>query len=90
MWDELCRGTGKVRGGRTRRLAASVFIGQAAVERPKPQPTPAPLPPPPFPPHPPNPTVQVLIGKDGQVVKRYAPTATPESLTGDIEAALSA
>lgn len=33
---------------------------------------------------------KVLVGKDGQVVKRYAPTATPESLKGDIEAALAA
>jgi len=31
-----------------------------------------------------------LVGKDGQVVKRYAPTDTPESLSADIEAALSA
>ena len=31
-----------------------------------------------------------LVGKDGQVLKRYAPTDTPESLTGDIEAALAA
>jgi glutathione peroxidase len=31
-----------------------------------------------------------LIGKDGHVLKRYAPTDTPASLTGDIEAALSA
>jgi glutathione peroxidase len=30
-----------------------------------------------------------LVGKDGQVIKRYAPTDTPQSLTGDIEAALS-
>jgi glutathione peroxidase len=33
---------------------------------------------------------KVLVGKDGRVVKRYAPTATPESLKGDIEAALAA
>ncbi|TAM40461.1 MAG: glutathione peroxidase [Burkholderiaceae bacterium] len=31
-----------------------------------------------------------LIGKDGHVVKRYAPTDTPKSLTKDIEAALAA
>ena len=31
-----------------------------------------------------------LIGKDGQVIKRYAPTDTPKSLTKDIEAALAA
>jgi len=31
-----------------------------------------------------------LVGKDGQVLKRYAPTDTPESLTKDIEAALAA
>ena len=31
-----------------------------------------------------------LIGKDGKVLKRYAPTDTPESLKGDIEAALAA
>ena len=31
-----------------------------------------------------------LIGKDGQVLKRYAPTDTPKSLTKDIEAALAA
>ena len=30
-----------------------------------------------------------LIGKDGHVIKRYAPTDTPKSLTKDIEAALS-
>lgn len=30
-----------------------------------------------------------LIGRDGQVVKRYAPATTPESLTDDIEAALA-
>ena len=31
-----------------------------------------------------------LIGRDGQVLKRYAPTDTPASLRGDIEAALQA
>ncbi|MGH8820748.1 MAG: glutathione peroxidase [Rhodoferax sp.] len=31
-----------------------------------------------------------LIGKDGHVIKRYAPTDTPKSLTKDIEAALAA
>lgn len=31
-----------------------------------------------------------LVGKDGRVLKRYAPTDTPESLTKDIEAALAA
>jgi glutathione peroxidase len=31
-----------------------------------------------------------LVGKDGQVLKRYAPTDTPESLAKDIEAALGA
>ena len=31
-----------------------------------------------------------LVGKDGQVIKRYAPTDTPESITKDIEAALAA
>jgi len=30
-----------------------------------------------------------LVGKDGQVIKRYAPTDTPESLKTDIEAALA-
>ena len=30
-----------------------------------------------------------LIGKDGQVIKRYAPTDTPASLAKDIEAALA-
>jgi glutathione peroxidase len=29
-----------------------------------------------------------LVGRNGQVLKRYAPTETPESLKGDIEAAL--
>jgi glutathione peroxidase len=29
-----------------------------------------------------------LIGRDGKVIKRYAPTDTPESLAGDIEKAL--
>ena len=31
-----------------------------------------------------------LIGKDGHVIKRYAPTDSPASLKGDIEAALAA
>ncbi|TAH13932.1 MAG: glutathione peroxidase [Curvibacter sp.] len=31
-----------------------------------------------------------LVGKDGQVLKRYAPTDTPASLAQDIEAALVA
>ena len=31
-----------------------------------------------------------LIGKDGAVIKRYAPTDTPQSLAKDIEAALAA
>ena len=31
-----------------------------------------------------------LVGKDGQVRKRYAPTDRPESITKDIEAALAA
>ncbi len=30
-----------------------------------------------------------LIGKDGKVLKRYAPNDSPESLKGDIEAALA-
>jgi glutathione peroxidase len=30
-----------------------------------------------------------LIGRDGQVIKRYSPTTEPEKLAGDIEAALS-
>ncbi|MCU0940962.1 MAG: glutathione peroxidase [Hydrogenophaga sp.] len=29
-----------------------------------------------------------LVGKDGQVIKRYAPQDAPEKLAGDIEAAL--
>ena len=31
-----------------------------------------------------------LVGRDGQVLKRYAPTDKPESLAADIEAALAA
>ncbi len=31
-----------------------------------------------------------LVGKDGKVIKRYAPTDKPESLVKDIEAALAA
>ncbi len=31
-----------------------------------------------------------LVGRDGRVIKRYAPTDKPESLKGDIEAALAA
>ena len=31
-----------------------------------------------------------LVGKNGQVIKRYAPNDTPESLRKDIEAALAA
>ena len=31
-----------------------------------------------------------LIGRDGRVVKRYAPTDTPDSMRRDIEAALAA
>jgi glutathione peroxidase len=31
-----------------------------------------------------------LVGKDGQVIKRYAPNDTPESLRADIDAALAA
>jgi glutathione peroxidase len=31
-----------------------------------------------------------LVGKDGQVIKRYAPNDAPESITKDIEAALGA
>jgi len=31
-----------------------------------------------------------LVGKDGQVIKRYAPNDTPQSLAADIEKALAA
>jgi glutathione peroxidase len=31
-----------------------------------------------------------LVGKDGQVIDRFAPTTAPEKLNGDIEKALSA
>ena len=31
-----------------------------------------------------------LVGKDGKVIKRYAPTDTPESMKKDIDAALAA
>jgi glutathione peroxidase len=31
-----------------------------------------------------------LVGKDGEVIKRYAPTDTPKSMASDIEAALAA
>lgn len=31
-----------------------------------------------------------LVGKDGHVIKRYAPTDTPKSLVADIDAALAA
>jgi glutathione peroxidase len=31
-----------------------------------------------------------LVGKDGAVLKRYAPTDTPQSLVADIEKALAA
>ena len=31
-----------------------------------------------------------LVGRDGRVIERYAPTNTPESLARDIEAALAA
>jgi glutathione peroxidase len=31
-----------------------------------------------------------LVGKDGRVIKRYAPTDTPNSLRADIDAALAA
>lgn len=31
-----------------------------------------------------------LVGRDGKVIKRYAPTATPESIDGDVAKALQA
>ena len=31
-----------------------------------------------------------LVGRDGRVIKRYAPQDTPEKIAGDIEAALAA
>lgn len=31
-----------------------------------------------------------LVGREGQVLSRYAPTANPESIAGDIEKALNA
>ncbi len=31
-----------------------------------------------------------LVGRDGRVIKRYAPTSTPESIEADVVAALSA
>ena len=31
-----------------------------------------------------------LVGKDGEVIKRYAPTDTPKSMANDIESALAA
>jgi glutathione peroxidase len=31
-----------------------------------------------------------LVGRDGRVIRRYAPTDTPESMRADIEAALAA
>ena len=31
-----------------------------------------------------------LVGRDGQVIKRYAPNDTPESMKADIEKALAA
>jgi glutathione peroxidase len=31
-----------------------------------------------------------LVGRDGQVIKRYGSTDKPESIAGDIEAALAA
>ena len=34
--------------------------------------------------------VHMLVGKDGRVIKRYAPQDTPKSLAQDIEAALAA
>ena len=35
-------------------------------------------------------TLNESFGRDGKVIKRYAPTDTPASLQADIEAALSA
>ncbi len=32
---------------------------------------------------------KVLVGRDGQVIKRYAPTTEPAKLAGDVEAALA-
>ena len=32
---------------------------------------------------------QVLVGKDGSVLNRYAPTTKPEALEADIEKALA-
>ncbi len=31
-----------------------------------------------------------LVGRDGQVIRRYAPATKPESISGDVEAALAA
>lgn len=31
-----------------------------------------------------------LVGKNGEVISRYAPTSGPESISGDIEAAIAA
>jgi glutathione peroxidase len=31
-----------------------------------------------------------LVGRDGQVIKRYAPNDAPEKMRGDIEKALAA
>lgn len=36
------------------------------------------------------PTGKFLVGREGQVLSRYAPTANPESIAGDIEKALNA
>ena len=30
-----------------------------------------------------------LVGRDGQVIQRYAPTTTPDKIAGDVEAALA-
>ena len=35
-------------------------------------------------------TTMLLVDKDGGVIRRYAPTDTPESLSAHIEAALAA